>query len=36
MRNLIRALILGTAILTASCVVVPVGPGYYHHCYHCR
>ncbi len=38
MRILIRTLILGTAILASGCIVVPVGPGYYHHCgyYHCR
>ncbi len=35
MRNLIRMLILGTAILASGCIVVPVAP---YHCgyYHCR
>ena len=36
MRNLIRMLILSTAILTSGCVVVPVGPGYHCGYYHCR
>jgi len=36
MRNLIRTLILSTAILASGCVVVPVGPGYHCGYYHCR
>jgi hypothetical protein len=36
MRNLIRMLILSTAILASGCVVVPVGPGYHCGYYHCR
>lgn len=35
-KTLIRALILGGAILAAGCVVVSVGPGYHCGYYHCR
>jgi len=38
MPTILRMLLLSSALLAAGCVVVPVGPGYYHHCgyYHCR
>jgi len=36
MRNLIRMLILSTAILASGCIVVPVGHPYHCGYYHCR
>jgi hypothetical protein len=40
MKTLLRVLVLGSVLLAAGCIVVPVdgGPGYYHHCgyYHCH
>lgn len=36
MRTLIRLLILGTVVLTAGCIVVPVEHPYRCGYYHCR
>ncbi|GEM_PF-2962670 len=38
MKYLIRATLLGIAVLASGCIIVPVGePVHYHHCgyYHC-